>query len=1100
VQVDAAMSEKSETVANADGTLTARVSVVPQRVSRGGAWVAPDATLRVNADGSVSTVATSVDVHLSGGGAGALLSVGRGAGRLVLSWPGILPVPALAADTATYADVLPGVDLVLRARVESVSEVLVVKNRAAAANPALTTLRFGVSAENLSSSMDHGSVVWSDPSGSVVFDAATPLMWDSSVQAPSPSSANAEITEAPSGLLAPESSGNRAEMPVSLTGGQLVFTPDQAMLTSAETVYPVMIDPSVGKTNWAMINSTFVNQCYVMCNGYDSGQHMKVGWTNTLQGQQYRSLVDFGSASFAGKHVLSAKLVSYLLHSWNESTGSCTTSTTNVHQVGGFGSWSTWGNHLPTWGGVLAGVANQNCADAADVRSEWASPALTGYIQSVANANWVAYLGLENAGSAGSMGWKKFDEWRTTLEVTYNSVPTVPTGLVSRNDPATTTQACGRDAGSAFVRSSTPTLSAKPNDPDTETDLKVVFTAEKWNTTVKAWQPLGTPAVVTNLNNVTDVAQYTIPASFGLLDGDAMRWKAQTRDPWSWGGGSGEDASGDSAWCEVRVDTRAPTAPGVSSSMYGEYVPGVHETYDGAVGRTGDFMFGPGGQSDVAGYLWGWADPPNNYVPAPAVGASATVRLTPPPPNSGAPTVAGTLTLYVQGVDRTGFRDGGRKAYIMRVGTASDPVRVWTMAESGAATVLADTNQSGAGARDAGVHGLVLGAAGRVRGGATVATFGGSSWAETTPGGGRVVDAAKSFTVSAWVRPWAVARDQSVLSQDGPDGGGLGQNGPFNLQLTGDRWSWNAMSSGAAPSVENVVSPVAAQPGVWTNLVAVYDAGSSGTDPTQPAQLRLYVDGVLVDTEQLAGLWGAGGGLQFGRVLWGGAYLNYFAGVMGDVVVWDRVVSAAELAPLAATRVGRWRFDGDASDVAGFNRSLIGTGPVTYVAGHAGQAVHLTGSGALSTADVPLNTGYSYTVSAYVRPTSVSGTGAVLSQCGAVRCAFSLRYTSAGWAVVQAGADQAAAPSYTTAAAGVVALNAWTHLVVVYDAGCAETRLYVNGQRARTTTGLPALWQADTVWRVGRDEAGNFVSGDVDDVQVFQGVLPDTEVLKLYQP
>ncbi|MBV2155148.1 hypothetical protein RZ50_020165, partial [Kitasatospora sp. SUK 42] len=183
VTVDELTTETSLTVANPDGKLTVTTHLRSARVKKNGAWTAVDAGLARNADGSYSPGATPSQVSLSGGGSGPLATLTDRDGRsLALTFPVKLPKPAVTGSTATYPEVLPGVDLRVDVTDQgAVREVLVVKDAKAAADPALKSLKLATDTRGVNVSADaQGNLTAATADGTPAFRAAAPAMWDSS--------------------------------------------------------------------------------------------------------------------------------------------------------------------------------------------------------------------------------------------------------------------------------------------------------------------------------------------------------------------------------------------------------------------------------------------------------------------------------------------------------------------------------------------------------------------------------------------------------------------------------------------------------------------------------------------------------------------------------------------------------------------------------------------------------------------------------------------------------------------------------------------------------------------------------------------------------
>ena len=89
-------------------------------------------------------------------------------------------MPTVDGDSAVYAEVFPGVDLRLTATAEGYREVLVVKTPAAAADPRVERIEFGLSSAGLRvRGTAGGGLSAVDADGQEVFTSPPALMWDS---------------------------------------------------------------------------------------------------------------------------------------------------------------------------------------------------------------------------------------------------------------------------------------------------------------------------------------------------------------------------------------------------------------------------------------------------------------------------------------------------------------------------------------------------------------------------------------------------------------------------------------------------------------------------------------------------------------------------------------------------------------------------------------------------------------------------------------------------------------------------------------------------------------------------------------------------------
>ncbi|MFG1995014.1 hypothetical protein ACGFJ7_34070 [Actinoplanes sp. NPDC048988] len=438
VKITDATTETSEYFATPDGKVTGVISAGTVRFRRNGSWVPVDLTLQRQADGSVAPAAHPHHLRISGARASAttdLASLGANADRITVGWPGALPQPRLDGDKATYADVRPGIDLVVQATATGFEQFTVVKSAAAAkyVNEISLPMR-GAGVASISADQ-HGRMQVKGAKGRQQGKLPTPMMWDArSATRGGPPKRRPVTTDVV---------GTATDAPVTLK-----LKPDTKWLASPDTVYPVTIDPYY---DWSTtVASTTVVKGYPT--GWPDADSLFVGsWDATGSA---RSFVTWWATSLQGMQIDSATA-----HFANPYSTSCDPKPWEMWSTAPITDKTSWDNQ-PAWLHKEATSTETTCHDG------WVSADATSFFRrAVANNVSTPTMGLRASDETDYSQYKQFwsHNYRDSSKVPYvevnyskpapvtESVVTLPNAVLkaATNDPATATE---RDAAAdAFV-------------------------------------------------------------------------------------------------------------------------------------------------------------------------------------------------------------------------------------------------------------------------------------------------------------------------------------------------------------------------------------------------------------------------------------------------------------------------------------------------------------------------------------------------------------------------------------------------------------------------------------------------------------------------
>ncbi|GAB3648872.1 LamG domain-containing protein [Glycomyces tarimensis] len=1076
VEIESLASSDSEVYATPEGTFVEEIALEPyQAESAEGTWAPIDNTLIASATGTLVPTNSDSGLELSGGGDTTIARVTDVHGRSVAyTWHESLPAPAVTGDTATYAEVLPGVDLKIKATNEGFAKVFEVKTPEAAASADVASLEMGLELDGFTAAIgDTGALEIFDFAGNVVYGGPTPVMWDATPP-------DETVGDSVSVDWSPSTFAMTADVATAYTDGVLTLTPDAGMLASPDAVYPLRIDPKhvkIGRSAWGMVSdwSGYRNRSYYNGGSFekDSNGTARVGRAYDYRvgmEQTWRLAFEFNTSKFRGKDIIEADLRLTLTYSWMHQCDGIST-TADIHELdaGNLRNW-TW-NRQGDWGSKIASRDEGIASGCGAPRQLWTD--VTSYVDEVAGtSDRKIQFGLKaSSETCGThcTGFRRFGPEKTKddyggvyLRVKYNTAPNKPGSFTIDG------QSCRSGSTVKLGAAVSWTVTAKLADAEGDNMDGVLKWTDQDSGSTKTWNTSG-----------TDRERATWSVHAGDLGGQTYKATVAAKDSRATGASAGG--------CTVLVDTIPPDPPTVTSTDY----PADGNTH-GSVGKTGRFTL-QSASDDTAGYHWSLQDAPgDNTVPVSTLGSGATIAFDPP--------TSGVLTLSAWAYDEHG-NTSTKTSYTFTVGDASDPIAHWKLDETDG-TTAADWPYEG---NEDDVD-LPLTVTGGQWTGGTAAdaandhlnylTFDGAGEATTDS---PPIDTDVSYTVSAWVRVHETDVDYTIASQDGIVNSAFmlkydGESHEF-LFVTCNRDSNQPESGLACPSAGSEVS---VQAGVWYHVTGVYDYGNG--------QMRIYVNGQLQNTAPISGVFDANGSFVLGRDLYGGNEGTRFAGDVDDVKVWDRIVSTGEIGRLGQHAEGIWDFESvdtdNFPDLSGGSHELNGT-DVELVEGIDGMAAGFNGSTSTATTyGQVLDTSGDFTIGAWVRLDSDDETVNVLSQDGAYVSPFYLGYVSNHdrWAFRTTTQDSTSYGWKELHVPMDVAVGEWTHLAVVYEAAEGEVAVYVNGNPAAQTTGFD-LWSASGPLRVGsvlhRGVVTDYWPGAIDNANVSTGAFDDQQVKAL---
>lgn len=344
--------------------------------------------------------------------------------------------------------------------------------------------------------------------------------------------------------------------------------------------------------------------------------------------------------------------------------------------------------------------------------------------------------------------------------------------------------------------------------------------------------------------------------------------------------------------------------------------------------------------------------------------------------------------------------------------------------------------------------------------------------------------ATDSVTMAAWIRPTASTNiDRMIVNKEGE----------YEMAITDTneiKWAFANTSPGWAWHQTGKFIPN----DTWSHVVVTYDG----------VEAKTYLNGVLVETYAATGNVGDAN-IPLNELRIGGRSNNpagkCFAGIIDDVYVYTRAISAVEVANLHGL-VGHWKFaegsGATAADSTAISNTATLSGGATWETECAGNnALQTNGIGAKAQTNASFAPPSEGTVAFWMRG---AGTPTAIGRVMGVNGDWEIRQVPGGTLSFDMGASPYVGNEPFSTLDPVDTNGKWYHIVAVFSDVDNSYSVYINGQlRTSGISPVDLVPQAAGVLSFGiRAGTSEYWLGAMRDVRIYNRRLNPTEIAQLY--